>query len=114
MEDCIFCQIIAGKIPAEVVYEDEIVFAFKDIKPAAPIHILLIPRKHIATFSHIESQDGELMGHIALVLKKLAATHGLDENGYRIVVNCGSEGGQEVYHLHYHLLGGRYLGRLLP
>ncbi len=114
MEDCIFCQIIAGKIPAAVVYEDDKVFAFEDIKPAAPVHILLIPRRHIATFNDLKPHDVELMGHMALVLKKLAADHGLAEKGYRILINCGSEGGQQVYHLHYHLLGGRPLGRLLP
>ncbi len=114
MEDCIFCQIIAGKIPATVVYEDDKVFAFKDIKPAAPVHLLLIPRRHIATFNDLESEDRELMGHMALVLKKLAVDHGLAEKGYRILINCGSEGGQVVYHLHYHLLGGRPLGGLLP
>ncbi len=114
MEDCIFCQIIAGKIPSEGVYEDDKVYAFKDIKPAAPQHILLIPRKHIATFNDLEAEDKELMGHMSLVLKKLAADHGLVEKGYRILVNCGSHGGQVVYHLHYHLLGGRPLGGLLP
>jgi histidine triad (HIT) family protein len=110
VEDCIFCLISAGEIPAEVVYEDDQVLAFKDISPAAPSHILLIPRRHIATYNDLEPQDGELLGHMALVLKKLAADQGLAENGYRILINCGSEGGQEVYHLHYHLLGGRPLG----
>ena len=114
MEDCIFCQIIAGKMPSEVVYEDDKVYAFRDIKPAAPVHILLIPRKHIATFNDLDAEDGELMSHMPLVLKKLAADHGLAEKGYRILVNCGSDGGQVVYHLHYHLLGGRPLGGLLP
>ena len=114
MEDCIFCLIIAGEIPAEVVYEDDQVFAFKDINPAAPLHILLIPRRHIATYNDLEPQDGGLLGHMSLVLKRLAVDHGLAENGYRILINCGSEGGQEVYHLHYHLVGGRPLGKLLP
>lgn len=113
MEDCIFCKIIAGKVPADVVYVDNKVFAFKDINPAAPVHILLIPRKHIASFNDLEAGDRDLLGHMALVLKKLAANQGLSENGYRIIVNCGSDGGQEVFHLHYHLLGGRPLGRML-
>lgn len=114
MEDCIFCQIAAGEIPAEIVYEDDKVIAFKDIKPAAPVHILLIPRRHIATFNDLEAQDRELMGHMAMVLKELAAVQGLSDNGYRILLNCGSEGGQVVYHIHYHLLGGRSLGKILP
>jgi len=114
VEDCIFCRIGAGEIPADVIYEDIQVIAFKDIKPAAPFHMLLIPREHIASFNELEPRHQELAGHMALMLKQLAADHGLAEKGYRIIVNCGSEGGQVVYHLHYHLLGGRSLGKLLP
>lgn len=114
LEECIFCRIIAGKIQADVVYADDQVFAFKDINPAAPVHILLIPREHLATFNDFEPRHKELIGHIALVLKKIAADQGLAEKGYRVLVNCGPESGQVVYHLHYHLLGGRPLGALLP
>jgi len=114
VEDCIFCRIGAGEIPADVIYEDKLVIAFKDIKPAAPFHMLLIPREHIASFNELEPRHQELAGHMTLVLKQLAADHAMAEKGYRVIVNCGSEGGQVVYHLHYHLLGGRPLGKLLP
>ena len=108
MEDCLFCKIINGEIPSEKVYEDEEILAFKDIHPKAPVHILVIPKKHIASAIEIEEQDEALIGKMFIVIKKLAKEFGL-ENGYRIVNNCGSDGGQEVMHLHLHLLGGKKL-----
>lgn len=110
MENCIFCSIAAGKIPAEAVYSDEQVFAFKDINPAAPVHILLIPREHIASFNDIAERHKDLIGHMSLVLKEIAKAQGLEEKGYRVLANCGPDAGQVVYHLHFHLLGGRPLG----
>lgn len=108
MENCLFCKIINGEIPSEKVYEDEEILAFKDIHPKAPVHILVIPKKHIASAIEIEEQDEALIGKMFTVIKKLAKEFGL-ENGYRIVNNCGSDGGQEVMHLHLHLLGGKKL-----
>mgnify|MGYP001045910297 FL=1 len=108
MENCLFCKIINGEIPSEKVYEDEEILAFKDIHPKAPVHILVIPKKHIASAIEIEEQDETLIGKMFIVIKKLAKEFGL-ENGYRIVNNCGSDGGQEVMHLHLHLLGGKKL-----
>ncbi len=111
-ETCVFCQIAAGEIPAEIVYQDEWVIAFKDIKPVTPIHILIIPRKHIPDLTAITDQDSELMGHIHLAAVKIARQLGLAERGFRLVNNCRQEGGQVVYHLHFHLLGGRQLRTL--
>jgi histidine triad (HIT) family protein len=108
MENCLFCKIINGEIPSEKVYEDEEILAFKDIHPKAPVHILVIPKKHISSAMEIEEQDEALIGKMFTVIKKLAKEFGL-ENGYRIVNNCGSDGGQEVMHLHLHLLGGKKL-----
>ena len=108
MENCLFCKIINGEIPSEKVYEDEEILAFKDIHPKAPVHILVIPKKHISSAIEIEEQDEALIGKMFIVIKKLAKEFGL-ENGYRIVNNCGSDGGQEVMHLHLHLLGGKKL-----
>ncbi|BCV20567.1 histidine triad nucleotide-binding protein [Moorella sp. Hama-1] len=108
-EECIFCQIAAGKIPAEVVYQDDRVVAFKDIHPVAPVHILIIPRKHITDLTAITPEDSELIGYIHLVAVKLAREMGLADRGFRVVNNCKEEGGQAVFHLHFHLLGGRQL-----
>jgi len=108
-EACIFCQIAAGKIPAEIVYQDEWVVAFKDIKPVAPIHVLIIPKKHISDLTAITSEDMELIGRINLAAVEIARQLGLAERGFRLVNNCKEEGGQVVYHLHFHLLGGRQL-----
>lgn len=108
MENCLFCKIINGEIPSEKVYEDEEILAFKDIHPKAPVHILVIPKKHISSAMEIEEQDEALIGKMFTVIKKLAKEFGL-ENGYRIVNNCGLDGGQEVMHLHLHLLGGKKL-----
>lgn len=107
--NCIFCNIAEGKLKADVVYQDENVVAFKDINPQAPIHILIIPRKHISTINDLESDDAELVGKIVLTAKKIATDLGIAEDGYRILFNCNKMGGQHVYHIHLHLLGGRQL-----
>ena len=107
-EKTIFKRIIDGEIPADIVYEDEQCLAFRDISPQAPVHILIIPRKEILSIDHLSDEDEQLVGHIYLVITQIAAGEGL-ENGYRVIVNCGEEGGQTVDHLHFHLLGGRGL-----
>lgn len=107
--DCIFCKIVSGEMNADIVYNDDSVIAFNDIDPKAPHHILIIPRKHIATLNEITQNDENLIGHIVLTAKKLAEKLEIDEKGYRLVVNCNKEGGQAVYHLHFHLLGGRIM-----
>ena len=104
--DCLLCNIVKGQIPSEKVYEDNDVYAFKDVNPEAPVHILIIPKRHIKSVDELEETDKELVGHIFLVAKKLAKENKL-ENGYRLVSNIGEEGGQSVKHLHFHLLGGR-------
>lgn len=110
MDDCIFCKIIKGEIPSEKVYEDEEVLAFKDINPAAPIHILVIPKKHINSLLELEDEDYELVGKIQKVINKLANQLNIEEEGFRVIINCGKDAGQEVMHLHYHLLAGKKLG----
>lgn len=110
MSDCIFCKIVNHEIPSAVVYEDDDLIAFKDIHPLAKVHILLVPKKHIATTADLTEEDAALVGKVYLVAKKIAEEKGLAENGYRIVNNCKSDGGQEVFHIHFHLLGGEKLG----
>lgn len=110
MEDCIFCKIIKGEIPSEKVYEDEEVLAFKDIQPAAPIHVLIIPKKHITNLMEVSNEDSELMGRIVEAIQKIAKQLGIEEKGFRIISNCGPDSGQEVMHLHFHLLAGRTMG----
>lgn len=105
--DCIFCKIIAGEIPSSKVYEDDKVFAFRDINPEAPVHVLIIPKKHIASINDLEQGDVDIMGHIFIVAKKIAKEMNIDADGYRIVSNCGQSAGQTVHHIHFHLLGGR-------
>ncbi|PTM59487.1 histidine triad nucleotide-binding protein [Desmospora activa] len=109
MADCIFCQIIDGKIPSQKVYEDADVLAFNDIHAQAPVHVLVIPKKHIASAQELGEKDGALLGKIFTVIKRVAEEKGLAEKGYRIVNNCGEDGGQTVHHIHFHLLGGRQL-----
>ena len=109
MSDCLFCKIIAGEIPSEKVYEDNNVFAFRDISPVAPLHVLIIPKKHIATINDIESADAETVGQLFLAAKNIAAQEGYTEAGYRTVMNCGEAAGQTVFHIHLHLLAGRDL-----
>ena len=110
MENCLFCKIIKGEIPSTKVYEDEEILAFKDINPAAPIHILVIPKKHIISLAHLEKEDEIIVGKIYTVINKIAEEQGVKEKGYRVIVNCGKDGGQEVMHLHFHLLAGTQLG----
>ena len=110
MDDCVFCKIIKGEIPSEKVYEDEEVIAFKDINPAAPIHILVIPKKHIATLLDVTEEDSYLISKIFVAINKIAKQIGIEENGFRIIANCGKDSGQEVMHIHFHLLAGRKMG----
>lgn len=104
--DCIFCKIAKGEIPAKKVFENERVLAFYDINPQAPVHILVIPKEHIKSMAEVKDNQLNLLAEMQGVIRDLARENGL-QNGYRIVVNCGEEGGQEVQHLHFHLLGGR-------
>jgi len=110
MEDCIFCKIIKGDIPSEKVYEDDDVLAFKDIHPVTPIHVLVIPKKHITNLMEITAEDDKLMGKIVEAMQKIAKELGTDEKGFRIISNCGEDAGQEVMHLHFHMLAGKKLG----
>ena len=108
--DCLFCKIIDGQIPSTKVYEDESVLAFKDINPAAPIHILVIPKKHIESLAHLNGEDKNEIWHIHEVINIIAEEQGFKDNGYRVIVNCGKDSGQEVMHLHYHVLAGTKMG----
>lgn len=107
--DCIFCKIIAGQIPSDVIYTDDKVIAFRDINPMAPVHLLIIPREHIPSLNDVTEQQITLVGHMVQVAKQLAKQQGIGIKGYRVVINTGSQGGQVVQHLHMHLLGGREL-----
>ncbi|AHB13163.1 histidine triad nucleotide-binding protein [Dehalococcoides mccartyi] len=107
---CLFCGIAKGEIPAQIVYKDEDLVAFKDINPQSPVHILIIPRRHIANLTELDEADTELAGKMILLAGKLAREMDIAESGYRLVINSGREGGQVVNHLHLHLLGGRQLG----
>ena len=109
-EDCLFCKIIEGKIPSDKVYEDDMVLAFNDINPAAPIHILVIPKKHIDSLAQLTEEDKDIVWHIHEVINKIADKQGFKDNGYRVIVNCGKDSGQEVMHLHYHILAGVKMG----
>lgn len=109
----LFAKIIAGEIPSDMVYQDELVTAFRDINPAAPTHILIVPNKVIPTVNDVSAEDEQALGRLFVVAAKLAAQEGIAEDGYRLIVNCNEHGGQEVYHLHMHLVGGRPLGRML-
>lgn len=108
--ECIFCKIIKGEIPSTKVYEDEEILAFNDINPAAPIHVLIIPKKHIESLAHMNEEDEIIISKIYKVINKIAKEQGFKDRGYRVIVNCGKDGGQEVNHLHFHLLAGRQLG----
>lgn len=110
MSDCIFCKIINKEIPSKIVYEDDDILAFEDINPLAKVHILLIPKKHIETAADLQEEDAAVIGKIYLTAKKIAEEKGMAEDGYRIVNNCKEFGGQEVFHIHFHLLGGEKLG----
>ena len=106
---CLFCKMVEGQIPTDKVYEDDELLAFRDINPQAPVHILIIPKKHITTLNDASVDDQRLLGKIILKAKDLAAEEGLAEDGYRTVFNCNAHGGQSVYHIHLHLLGGRQM-----
>ena len=110
MEDCIFCKIIKGGIPSTKVYEDDKVLAFKDINPAAPIHVLVIPKKHIENVLEINEENKEITSDIFLAINKIAKQLGIDKDGFRIINNCGKDAGQEVMHLHFHVLAGGKMG----
>lgn len=107
--DCLFCKIIDKSIPADIVHEDDKVIAFRDVAPQAPTHILVIPRQHIATLNELNEANNELVGHILHTAKKIAASEGLADDGYRVAMNCNNHGGQTVFHIHLHLLGGRQM-----
>lgn len=107
MSDCLFCKIRAGDIPADIVFEDDDVLAFNDVNPQAPVHILIIPKRHISTVNDIEDADEAIMGKLFSVAKTLASQQGIADDGYRLVVNCNEKAGQTVFHIHMHLMGGR-------
>ena len=109
MSDCLFCKISEGSIPSEMVFESDTLFAIKDINPQAPTHILIIPRRHQATLRDVEDKDHTIMGSVITVANQLTEERGLHKSGYRLVVNCGAGAGQSVFHIHFHLLGGRAL-----
>ncbi len=109
MTDCVFCQIVAGKIPSKTLYQDEEMIAFRDINPVAPTHVLIIPKKHIPSLVHLSDDETPLIGHMVKIANQLAREEGVAESGYRLVISCGKQGGQVVPHLHMHLIGGRRL-----
>jgi histidine triad (HIT) family protein len=109
-KDCLFCKIVAGEIPADVVYETNATLAFRDINPQAPTHVLIIPKRHIERINDITDADREVIGSLYVAARDIAASEGLAEDGYRVVMNCNEAAGQTVFHLHLHLLGGRQLG----
>lgn len=107
MSDCLFCGVIKGDVKGSIVYQDNSVVAFKDINPKAPVHLLIVPRKHIATLLDLQQEDKSLIGDIFSVANQLAKDQGIARDGFRVVVNCGAGAGQSVFHIHFHLLGGR-------
>ena len=109
-ENCIFCKIVKGEIPSNKVYEDEEILAFRDLNPVAPVHVLVIPKKHISSLVELKKEDEILVGKIYSVINKIAEKENILNKGYRVIVNCGEDGGQEVKHLHFHLIGGKKLG----
>ena len=106
-DECLFCKILAGEVPSEIVYEDEIVIAFKDIYPKAPFHVLIIPRKHIATLNDLSADDTLLAGQLFSAAKTIAKQQGFADDGYRMMMNCGEGGGQIIFHMHLHLMAGK-------
>lgn len=108
-QDCVFCKIAAGEIPVEAVYEDEQIIAFPDINPAAPVHVLVIPKKHIANILELHTDDNQLINHLIMKIPIIAEKIGIADDGFRIVINTKDNGGQTVYHLHWHILGGRFM-----
>lgn len=110
MEDCIFCKIVKGEIPSKKVYEDDEVLAFYDINPATPVHILVIPKEHISSLIDVKPENSKIISKIYEVINKIAEDMKIDKDGFRVIVNCGKDAGQEVMHLHFHILAGRKLG----
>ena len=113
MSDCLFCKIRDGEIPGDKIYENDDIIAIKDVNPQAPVHILIIPNKLIPTVADVKEEDEVVLGHLITVAAKIARDEGIDGDGYRLLINCKDHGGQEVYHLHMHLFGGRPLGPML-
>jgi len=109
MEDCIFCKIVKGDIPCSKVYETENILAFDDINPMAPVHVIVIPKQHIATLMDVQNEDPNVMGEIVSAVQEVARIKGIDEKGFRMTINCNEEGGQIIFHLHVHVLGGKKL-----
>ncbi len=109
MIDCLFCKIVAGEIPADIIHETETTVAFRDINPQAPTHVLIIPRKHIATINDIDDEDREIVGSLYTAARDIAAAEGIADEGYRVIMNCNEGAGQTVFHLHLHLIGGRQM-----
>ncbi len=107
--DCVFCRIIAGDLDGRVIYQDELVTAFRDIHPAAPVHILIVPNEHIRSLNEVKEQHQELLGKLIMVAKELAKQEGVDEDGYRLLINTGPDAGQSVFHMHVHLIAGKHL-----
>jgi histidine triad (HIT) family protein len=108
--DCLFCKIVAGEIPADIIFESDDTIAFRDINPQAPTHALIIPRRHVATINDLEDGDEALVGNLFLAARKIAADEGIADAGYRVAMNCNEAAGQTVFHLHLHILGGRKMG----
>lgn len=108
-QDCLFCKVLNGDIPADIVYESDSAIAFRDINPQAPTHVLVIPRKHVATINDLDEGDQEIVGSLYLAAKDIARAEGLSDEGYRVVMNCNEGAGQSVFHIHLHVLGGRAL-----
>jgi len=108
-QDCLFCKVLNGDIPADIVYESDSAIAFRDINPQAPTHVLVIPRKHVATINDLDEEDQEIVGSLFLAAKDIARAEGLSDEGYRVVMNCNEGAGQSVFHIHLHVLGGRAL-----
>lgn len=113
MSDCIFCKIVDKEIPSGIVYEDEHAIVFKDINPLAPVHLLVVPKKHIESLQQASPEDVSLLGHLLTVARQVAEENGVAESGYRVITNIGADGGQVVKHLHFHVLGGKTLGTKL-
>lgn len=109
MNNCIFCKIISGEAPSETLYQDETVTVFRDIHPVAPVHLLVVPNKHIESMNELMMEDEMLAGHMLIVARQLAKQEGIADSGYRLIINTGYDGGQVIYHLHLHLIGGRHM-----
>lgn len=112
LSDCIFCKIVDHQIASDIVYEDDDVLAFNDITPQAPVHVLIIPKKHVSSVNELADSNADVIGTLVIRAKQLARERGIDESGYRLIINCNAQGGQTVFHIHLHLMGGRQLGAL--